>query len=156
MFVFSGYPPYNGVNTLYVMSPYAGKLLSDEAAIKKYNDEGQWGLIVSIDLGECDHKKISSKEHITQFAIDLAKYIDMKRYGEPTVVFFGDHPKVQGYSLVQLIETSLISGHFAEDTDRAFVDIFSCKEFPPEKTAEYTQKYFGAKKMQYCVAFRDI
>ncbi len=141
---------------MYSMSPFAGKLLSDEEAIAKYNNEKQWGLLVSIDLGECDHQRISSKETITQFAIDLAKEIDMKRYGEPVVVFFGDEPKVQGYSLMQLIETSLISGHFAEDTDRAFVDVFSCKQFPPEKTAEYVKKYFGAKKMQYSISFRDI
>lgn len=124
--------------------------------MKKYNGEKLWGLAVSIDLGECDHDKVSSKEHITQFAIDLAEYIDMKRYGEPTVVFFGAEPKVQGYSLVQLIETSQISGHFAEDTNRAFIDVFSCKQFPPKKTAEYVQKYFGAKKMQYAICFRDI
>ncbi len=141
---------------MYTMSPYSGKLLSDEEAMKKYNGEKLWGLLISIDLGECDHSKIASKEHITQYAIDLAKHINMKRYGEPQVVFFGDEPKVQGYSLVQLIETSLISGHFAEDTDRAFVDIFSCREFGPEDAAKYTQEYFGAKKMQYSVSFRDI
>ena len=98
----------------------------------------------------------SSKDHITQFAVDLAKHIDMKRYGEPQVVFFGDEPKVQGYSLVQLIETSMISGHFAEDTDRAFIDIFSCKEFGPKDAAEFSQKFFGAEKMEYSVSFRDI
>ena len=75
---------------MYSMGPKAGPLLSDEKAIAKYNNEKQWGLLVSIDLGECDHDLISSKEHITQFAIDLAKEINMKRYGEPYVVFFGD------------------------------------------------------------------
>ncbi len=138
------------------MSPFAGEMISDEEAMNKYNSENHWGLMVSIDLKDCDHAKISDGKYIEQFAKDLAEYIDMKRYGEPMVVFFGDHPKVQGYSLVQLIETSQISGHFAEDTDRAFVDIFSCKEFPPEKTAEYTKEYFGAKEMQYAIAFRDI
>lgn len=141
---------------MYSMSPYAGALISDEECMKKYNDENHWGLMVSIDLGECDHERISSKEVITQFAIDVCKEIDMKRYGEPIVVFFGAEPKVQGYSLVQLIETSQISGHFAEDTDRAFIDVFSCKQFKPKETAEYCQKYFGAKKMEYSVAFRDI
>ena len=142
--------------SMYTMSPYTGTLISDEAVMKKYNDEKQWGLAVCIDLGECDHAKISSKEHITQFAIDLAKYIDMKRYGEPIVVFFGDAPKVQGYSLLQLIETSQISGHFAEDTDRCFIDVFSCKQFPPQKTAKFVQDYFGAKKMEYSISFRNI
>jgi len=141
---------------MYTMSPYTGSLMTDEAIMKKYNDEKRWGLAVCIDLGECDHAKVSSKEHITKFAVDLAEHINMKRYGEPLVVFFGDEPKVQGYSLVQLIETSQISGHFAEDTDRAFIDVFSCREFPPKKTAEYVQEYFGAKKMEYAVCFRDI
>ena len=141
---------------MYSMSPCAGKLLTDEEAMQKYKDENHWGILVSIDLGECDHSKISSGEYITQFAKDLCDEIKMKRYGEPYVVFFGDEPKVQGYSLCQLIETSLVSGHFAEDTDRAFIDVFSCREFPPSKTAEYVQRYFGAKKMQYSVTFRDI
>ncbi len=79
----------------------------------------------------------------------------MKRFGEPVVVRFGADPRVQGYSLAQLIETSLISGHFAEDTDRAFIDLFSCKEYPPQKTAEYCRKYFGAKGMEYSVTFRS-
>ncbi len=141
---------------MYSMSPYSGPLISDEECMRKYDDENHWGLMVSIDLGECDHEKISSKDVITQFAIDVSDYIEMKRYGEPIAVFFGDHPKVQGYSLIQLIETSQISGHFAEDTDRAFIDVFSCKKFPPEKTAKFCQEYFGAKKMEYSIAFRDV
>ncbi len=141
---------------MYTMSPFAGSLMTDEEVMRKYDDEKKWGLAVCIDLGECDHDKISSKEYITKFAVELTDYIDMKRYGEPMVVFFGDEPKVQGYSLVQLIETSQISGHFAEDTDRAFIDVFSCKKFPPQKTAEYVKEYFGAKNMQYSISFRDI
>mgnify|MGYP002625750778 FL=1 len=141
---------------MYSMSQFAGRLLSDEESISKYNDEKQWGLHIAIDLGECDHQKICDGEYIKQFAIDLADHIKMKRYGEPIAVRFGAEPKVEGYSLVQLIETSCISGHFAEDTDRAFIDVFSCKEYPPEDTANYCKAYFGAKKMQYATLFRNI
>ena len=100
--------------------------------------------------------KISDGEYIKQFAIDLADHIHMKRYGEPIAVRFGAEPKVEGYSLIQLIETSCIAGHFAEDTDRAFIDVFSCKEYPPEETAQYCKEYFGAKKMEYATLFRNI
>ena len=141
---------------MYSMSPYSGELISDEACMKKYNHDHHRRLMVSLDLGERAHERISSGQAITQFAIDLAKYIDMKRYGEPIVVHFGAEPKVMGYSLIQLIETSQISGHFAEDTDRAFIDVFSCKAFLPERTAEFCKEYFGAKKMQYSISFRDI
>ncbi|AIZ56471.1 S-adenosylmethionine decarboxylase proenzyme [Candidatus Methanoplasma termitum] len=139
-----------------IMSSKNGNLASDEEIMKRYDKEKKWGLAICIDLGECDHAKVSSKEHITKFAIDLADEIKMKRYGDPIVVFFGAEPKVQGYSLVQLIETSQISGHFAEDTNRAFIDVFSCKGFPAKKTAEYVKKYFGAKKMEFSFCFRDI
>ena len=101
-------------------------------------------------------EKISDGEYIKQFAIDLADHIHMKRYGEPIAVRFGAEPKVEGYSLIQLIETSCIAGHFAEDTDRAFIDVFSCKEYPPEETAQYCKEYFGAKKMEYATLFRNI
>ncbi|MCL2711911.1 MAG: S-adenosylmethionine decarboxylase [Methanomassiliicoccaceae archaeon] len=129
--------------------------MSDEAIMTRYKNDGEWGLMVSIDIGGCDPKKITSKEVITKFAIDLAEYINMKRFGDPTVVKFGENEKVAGYSLVQLIETSLISGHFADITNRAFIDVFSCREFPPKKTAEYCMKYFGGKTMEYSIAFRN-
>ena len=133
---------------MYSMSHCSGPLLSDEDSIRKYNDESQWGLHIAIDLGECDHQKISDGEYIKQFAIDLADHIHMKRYGEPIAVRFGAE--------IQLIETSCIAGHFAEDTDRAFIDVFSCKEYPPEETAQYCKEYFGAKKMEYATLFRNI
>ncbi len=137
------------------MSTRMGTTLSDEECMDKFKDEGQWGLLTSIDLKDCDPQKIRSKEVITQFSIDLCDYIKMKRFGDPIVVRFGADPRVQGYSLAQLIETSLISGHFAEDTDRAFIDVFSCKEYPPEETAEFCRKYFGARDMEYSVVFRS-
>ncbi|MBR2255569.1 MAG: S-adenosylmethionine decarboxylase [Candidatus Methanomethylophilaceae archaeon] len=138
------------------MSSCAGPLLNDEESIAKYNNEKHWGLHIAIDLAGCDHAKICDGDYIKQFAIDLAEHIHMKRYGEPIAVRFGAEPKVEGYSLIQLIETSCISGHFAEDTDRAFIDVFSCKDYPPESTANYCKEYFGAQRMQYATLFRDI
>lgn len=139
---------------MYSMGPKSGKLLSDEETIEHFKKNGEWGLLTSVDLHDCDPEKIRDGDHIRKFSVDLCDHIDMKRYGEPIVVRFGADPRVQGYSLAQLIETSLISGHFAEDTNRAFIDIFSCKEYPPQAVAEYCRKYFGAKDMEYSVSFR--
>lgn len=139
---------------MYSMGPKSGKLLSDEETIERFKKNGEWGLLTSVDLHDCDPEKIRDGDHIRKFSVDLCDHIDMKRYGEPIVVRFGADPRVQGYSLAQLIETSLISGHFAEDTNRAFIDIFSCKEYPPQAVAEYCRKYFGAKDMEYSVSFR--
>jgi S-adenosylmethionine/arginine decarboxylase-like enzyme len=128
--------------------------MSDEQVIERFKQGKEWGLLVSVDCHDCDPAKIRSKEVISKFVIDLCKYIDMKRFGDPIVVRFGADPRVQGYSLVQLIETSCISGHFAEDTDRAFIDIFSCKDFPPKKVAEFAAKYFDSDKFEYSISFR--
>jgi S-adenosylmethionine/arginine decarboxylase-like enzyme len=129
-------------------------IINDDEIIERFKKGGEWGLLTSVDLRDCDPKKIRSKEHIAKFSVDLCNFIQMKRFGEPIVVRFGDDPRVQGYSLAQLIETSLISGHFAEDTNRAFIDIFSCKEYPPTKAAEFCAKYFGAKDLKFTTLFR--
>jgi len=140
---------------MYALDTTPGSCLSDEKTIELFNSRDEWGLLTSIDLRGCDPEKIRSKEVITQFAIDICDYIKMKRFGDPIVVRFGADPKVQGYSLAQLIETSMISGHFAEDTDRAFIDVFSCKEYPPQAAAEFCKAYFGAKESKYAVVFRS-
>ena len=139
---------------MYNMGPKSGKLLSDEETIERFKKGEEWGLLTSVDLRDCDPKKIADGDYIRKFSVDLCNHIDMKRFGDPIVVRFGADPRVQGYSLAQLIETSLISGHFAEDTNRAFIDVFSCKEYPPKAVAEYCRDYFGATEMEYCVSFR--
>lgn len=70
----------------------------------------------------------------------------MKRFGECQVVHFGEDERVAGYSMTQLIETSLISGHFANQTNTVYLDVFSCKYFSPEKVAKFSKSFFEAKK----------
>ena len=114
-----------------------------------------WGWHLVLNLYDCSLEKIQSAETIRQFVIDLCDLIEMRRFGEPTIVNFGDDPRVTGYSLVQLIETSNICGHFAEDTNRAFIDIFSCKKFDPEVAAEFCVKTFEAGKHSGVFTNRD-
>ncbi len=92
------------------MSPRMGKCLSDAECIARFKSGEEWGLLTSIDLHDCDPVRIASKEVNNPVSVDLCNYIDMKRFGEPIVVRFGADPRVQGYSLAQLIETSLDLG----------------------------------------------
>jgi S-adenosylmethionine/arginine decarboxylase-like enzyme len=57
--------------------------------------------------------------------------------------------------MTQFIETSLVSGHFANETNTAYLDVFSCKEYPPERTAEFCRRFFGARSMSHTVIFRQ-
>ncbi|VVB82447.1 S-adenosylmethionine decarboxylase [uncultured archaeon] len=112
---------------------------------KEYREKQAWGLLSSIDLHSCNPEKIRSAEQIKKFVIELCILIDMKRFGECVVVNFGEDPKVSGFSMMQLIETSLISGHFVNLTNDIYLDIFSCKYYSPEVVAEFAKEFFEAK-----------
>lgn len=114
-----------------------------------------WGLLSSIDVHGCNPDTIRDADAIKQYVIELCELIDMKRFGECTVVNFGEEEKVAGYSMVQLIMTSCISGHFANATNAAYIDVFSCKDYDPEVVKEFTLKYFGGKDANLTVTVRD-
>lgn len=116
-----------------------------------YNNSKVWGLLTSVDLYSCNSKTIRDAEAIKKYVSELCLLIEMKRFGDTKVVHFGEDEKVAGYSMVQLIETSLISGHFTNSTNNAYIDIFSCKYYNPLAVEEFTKKFFEAKetKMHY-------
>jgi S-adenosylmethionine decarboxylase len=85
-------------------------------------------------------------EGIKEFVRTLCDKIGMRRYGETQVVHFGDDPRVTGFSMTQLIETSLISAHFADATRAIYLDVFSCAPYEPETAAKYAAEFFGAAR----------
>ncbi len=105
-----------------------------------------WGLHTTLDLHDCDPDSIRDADKIKRFVVELCDLIEMKRFGDTTVVHFGEDEKVAGYSMVQLIETSLISGHFANSTNAAYIDIFSCKEYDPDVVMDFAMDFFGSDK----------
>ncbi|MFW6255955.1 MAG: S-adenosylmethionine decarboxylase [Candidatus Sumerlaeota bacterium] len=113
-----------------------------------------WELI--IDLYDCDQKRISTAEDIQNYARQLCDVIEMKAYGEPQTPYFGENNEhTKGYSLLQFIETSSITGHFSEGTGAAYINIFSCKPYSVEKAEAFTQEYFGAKRINSRFLVRD-
>ncbi len=117
-------------------------------------EEGKaWGLSTSVDLQDCHPETIQDRKHIEAYVIALCELIGMKRYGECQIVHFGEG-RVAGYSMIQLIETSLISGHFANDTNRAYLDIFSCKGYDPKIVEAFSKKFFGAQTSTSSITFR--
>jgi S-adenosylmethionine/arginine decarboxylase-like enzyme len=127
---------------------------SDTEVLTAYSQNNHWGLLSSIDLTNCDPDLIRDAQKIKEFVIKLCDLIEMKRFGETVVVEFGDDPRVHGFSMTQLIETSLISGHFANETNSVYLDIFSCKEYPPFKAAEFAKEYFKASDSKVNIIFR--
>ncbi len=113
-----------------------------------------WELIM--DLYECDQDAVSSEESIKQYAREICQVIDMKAYGEPLTPCFGEKLEhTRGYSLLQFIETSSITGHFSERTGAAYINIFSCKKYDIERAEKFTKEFFGAKHMNSRFIIRD-
>jgi len=138
-----------------VANSVMAEAVSDAEIVAQFRQRGCWGLYTSVDLKGCDPASIRDAEKIHRFIIELCDLIDMKRFGEPQIIHFGPNERVAGFSMTQLIETSLVSGHFANETNAAYLDIFSCKEYEPSKAAEFCRTFFGAETATYQVLFRD-
>ena len=115
-----------------------------------------WGVEVSLDLKNCDSKTIRSSKELKRFLIEICEHIGVKRFKKPIVVNFGDHEEISGYSIVQLIETSLISGHFVDKTNAAYINLFSCKAFDPIKAVNFTKKFFKTNDCEFIVNYRLV
>ena len=102
-----------------------------------------WGLHLLLDIAGCNDN-ITREQSIRDFVRELVERIDMVAYGEPVIQHFATHSyDAAGYSLVQLIETSAITGHFSDHNRDAYLDVFSCKPFEPEQVIEVVEKYFA-------------
>jgi S-adenosylmethionine decarboxylase len=110
---------------------------------------GYWGYHLILDCQGCSREKIASRENLKAFIEALVKAIDMKAYGEPVLEHFATHdPEKGGFSLVQLIETSSITGHFVDKNGDCYLDIFSCKPFDNETVRKVVMEYFQPQKIK--------
>ena len=112
-----------------------------------------WGKSLAIDLAGCEHDKLISSEGLKQFVGELVSVVDMVAQGECFVERFGQGD-LEGYSAMQFIETSSISVHLDEVGNRAFIDIFSCKDFDAKKAEEFSKAYFQAQDAKSTVINR--
>lgn len=129
--------------------------MNDDVTLRaEYEAKDAWGLVSSIDLHHCNAETIRDAEKIKQFVYELCEKIGMKRFGECAVVNFGEDERVAGFSMTQLIETSLISAHFANASNTTYLDVFSCKFYSPQTVADFAKAFFGASDYNLAVALR--
>ena len=121
--------------------------------MKTRRNSKAWGQHLIIDAKHCNPDKIRDADHIKKFAKTLVKTIDMKAFGEPQVVMFGEG-RVKGYTLVQLIETSNITCHFAEEDNSVYFDLFSCKCFSSADAKEVFVTYFEPESISVSILKR--
>lgn len=107
-----------------------------------------WGKEVIFDCYSGCKVKTQSPEHIRKWVGDLVSAIQMTAYGQPLIQHFGKNdPKLAGWTVVQLIETSNIVAHFNDADQSAAINVFSCKDFDPEVARDHIKNWFGFKKI---------
>lgn len=115
----------------------------DFGDFNEFDINNAWGLACSFDIYDCNPATIRDAEAIKRFVVELCDLIEMKRFGECVVVNFGEDERVAGFSMTQLIETSLISAHFANASNTTYLDVFSCKPYDPAVVEKFATEFFG-------------
>jgi len=113
-----------------------------------------WGKHLILNARRCNSLSISNPRTIELFSADMVKRIEMKAYGKPQIQHFGDGNK-SGYTLVQLIETSNITGHFCDQSGDAYLDVFSCAWFDEHMARVVVEQWFKPEHVDLKVVMRD-
>ena len=121
---------------------------------EQYNDLNVYGLHSSVDIYNCDPAIIHDAVMIKLYLIQLCELLELHHSDDSHSIKFNSDNKTEGYSIVKHIETSVITGRFANLKNTAYIDIFSCKYFDPEVAAHFTVSYFNGSDYSLNVTFR--
>lgn len=113
-----------------------------------------WGKHLLVNAAACNRQMISCPRTIELFTTNLVKDIKMVPYGKPSIQYFG-HGNKAGYTLVQLIETSNITGHFTDEDGGAYIDVFSCKDFDEATVRDAVLYWFKPTALDTRVVYRQ-
>ena len=125
-----------------------------EAKKYKFDRKDAWGYLASIDITDCNPETIRDKKAIEKYIKDLSEVINCHLYGPPTIARIGEGKRLLGWSFTQLVLTSSVTGHFVENNNSSYIDIFFCNYFDPDKASIFTKNYFEAKNMKVTLLTR--
>jgi S-adenosylmethionine/arginine decarboxylase-like enzyme len=107
-----------------------------------------WGYHLMLDVKGCEIQRATDPEYIKHFTKELVNLIDMVPYGEPQVVHFANETDKAGWTVIQLIETSNIMGHFLDNNGDLYMDIFSCKDFDEFIVINAINQFFKPERIK--------
>ena len=115
-----------------------------------------WGYHSVFDCWDCDRTAIQDKNTVRNFITTLVKDIDMVPIGNPQIsqTAIGQDDK-EGFTAIQIIETSSITAHFINSTGSLHLDVFSCKKFDREIVQMLIKQFFNPKSIRKESLIRD-
>ena len=114
-----------------------------------------WGKHLIVDVKGCFPDRAQDPEYISHFTKELVRQIEMVPFGEPQVVHFADGTDLAGWTVIQLIETSCITGHFCDINGDLYLDVFSCKDFVEQRVIDTLEHFFSPDEIKSQVVIRD-
>lgn len=108
-----------------------------------------WGYHLILDCAGCDRAAITDPKMLDQWVRSLVQDIDMVPYGDPQILHFGHNERhLEGWTVLQFIETSNIMAHFNDHTGEGYIDVFSCKPFDDALVEENIKRHFNPRKVR--------
>ena len=107
-----------------------------------------FGPHLTLDLSECNPRKLSDLSYIYNLLDELPDVIGMHKITVPYTFIYRprEEPGEWGISGFVIIAESHISIHTFPDRGHAFVDIFSCKQFDIHKAMNYVVASLEARR----------
>jgi S-adenosylmethionine/arginine decarboxylase-like enzyme len=105
-----------------------------------------FGYELRMNLADCDRAMIGDPGELLSWAQRLTEEIGMTAWGEPWIEHFGPTPEKTGWTLFFPLTESNITIHANDDPLTAFINVFSCMPFDPDKAIPLTKKMFDTEK----------
>jgi len=113
-----------------------------------------YGKELILDIHSCDTDSFT-RDSISNYLSELCELIDMEAedlhfwdYEDEPWEYDAAPDHLKGISCTQFIRTSTIVVHTLDVLEKAFINIFSCKDFNAQKAADFTAYWFGGEVVQ--------
>src|SRR5213593_3305525 len=115
-----------------------------------------FGPHLTLDLSECNPRKLSDLSYIYNLLDELPDVISMHKITPPYAFVYRpkDKPEEWGISGFVIIAESHVSIHTFPDRSAAFVDIFSCKQFDLNRAMNYVVSTLEARRADKKISAR--
>jgi len=120
------------------------------------NTRKVFGYHLIMDLYGCSDEKLDSIEEGYKYLDTVPRLIGTDRQGPPYVVRTDaiKYPDKAGISGWIPVVDSGISLHTVVPTKFVSIDVYTCKEFDPDKIKDFTIKFFNPQKIEEKFFFR--
>jgi len=109
-----------------------------------------------VDLSEGDTDFVRSADCLRRLSNLIAGAIGAKVHRAPVLQRVASHcPELAGYTLVQLIDTFAITGHFCDSSGDAYIDVRCSKDFDTELVLDVIKGALRPKHMRYMTVIRQ-